>query len=223
MIKVLAVSILLTAVYSWEEFKRTIWVLLYGAARKQKPLRYYAAHADRFVSIAVMLFTVPLGLLYLAGGSQSLAVKLSLLTFGLLGVSAVAAASSIIARNFKLASYGFEKISPISFSLASLVAPTFAVFSDVTLLPRKILSRFAFLLSLPPAIGFGLKYMTDRAIPSAELLPHTDALIFILVGALFAQMTISLLGPLLGRFRYRRLSVYFRIILGIILSSALFF
>lgn len=222
MIKLILLSILLTVVYSWEEFKRAARVLLYGILRKQKPLTAFAGHIDEFVSLAVIFATVPAGLMYFLASSQNFFQNLLWLSVTLLSVSAVAAGAGTFARRLRYASLysGADKIFPVAFSLGGFVSPVMSAFSNAAYLPRKTLAKFAAIMSIPPLAGLALKRANGATDPM--LIPNIDALIVVLVGALFIQIISGALKDFLGSYRFRKLSAYFRIVLGIALTGLIF-
>ncbi len=221
MLKILLVSLLLTLVYSWEEFKRVLRVLFFGLVLKKDPGRYYKAHLDQFVGILIMLATIPIGLAYFLASNGSAFNKLGILALGLFAVSLVAAGSSIMLRRGKLISEygGIAKLVPITFSLAGLVSPLFRSFGNFEALPRRMLAKFAFFLSLPPLAGLVFKYL-NSASPEV-LVPNLDLLTLVLVAALFARIIIDFLERYFHLYRLENLSSYFRVVLGIILATVL--
>lgn len=222
MTRIILLSILITVVYSWEEFKRTMRVLVYQIFRKRKPSGHYSFETDKLVSILVMLGSIPIGLTYFLASEEDIWAKLSILFAGFVVIALVAAGSAIFLRRIRLASSyeGVVKLVPLGFSLAGFLTPTFRVFGDAFVLPRSVLAKFAFWLSLPPAVGLILKYATDLTTPEI-LIPNIDALIKILMAVLFAQITAEFLGRYLRIYNLRRLFSYARIVLGIILAVIL--
>ncbi|MEK9180972.1 MAG: hypothetical protein AAB871_01940 [Patescibacteria group bacterium] len=222
MLKLLLISILLTIVYSWEEFKHALRTLAYGLLKKNPP-RYYAAHIDQFVGTIVMVAAAPVGLIYFLGSQQTLASKLFWLFAGLLLVSFVSAGSAIFARRLKMTSNvsGAQKIIPLTYAVLGLFTPMFQFFTGIGEGQRRGLTKLTFYLSLPALIGLLFKYLLDYSAPPAELLPNLDAGIVVLVGALFIRIVVELLETAFRLYRLETLFSYFRILLGIALAAIL--
>lgn len=222
MLRMILISILLTVVYSWDEFRRSVWVLLYGLFRKKHPLKYYSYKSDKLVGTLVMLATVPVGLTYILFGSGNTWNKLAWIGSGLLLISLLAAGSAVLVRRLRyLGAYeGVERIIPITFSVAGLLAPIFRLFTDFTTLPRKVLVKMTFFLSLPSFLGLSLERLNRNAVP-AELLPNMNLLLEVLVAALFVRITVEFLEQYFRLYRLNRLFSYFRVVLGIVLASVL--
>lgn len=223
MTRLILVSLLLTAVYSWEEIKHAVKVLIYGFLRRPRPLRYHGAHIDQFVGVLIMLAIVPISLTYFLASETNIWQKLGYVALALLAISAAAAGSGLMLRRLRyLHTYdGGTKIIPIVFSVAGLVTPAVRIFSGIDILPRKVLAKFAFLLSLPPLLGLVLKNSVAAAVPRPELLPNLNILIIVLTAALFARIAAEFLESHFRLYRLERLFPYFRVLIGILLAVAL--
>lgn len=219
MARIVLISILLTLVYSWEELKQAVRVLFYRLLRQKRPTRYYTLHLDQFVGTLVLLATIPISLAYFLASQENFLAKLGWLALSLLVISLAAAGSGIFLRRLQyLKAYeGFNKIVPLTFSVAGFVSPFFQLFNSSAILPRNVLAKFAFFLSLPPLAGLFLKHLVNSSSPQA-FLPHQDILIYILVVALFMRLVIEFLERYFRLYRLEKLFSYFRVILGIILA-----
>lgn len=224
MLRMIVISLLITVVYSWNEFRRSVWVLLYGLLRRKRPLKYYSLHTDKLVGTLVTLATIPIGLTYTLFGPGNLSTKLAWMGGGLLLVSLLASGSSLFVRRLRLlgAYEGIERIVPISFSLAGLLSPTFRLFTNLTALPRKVLVKTTFLLSLPAFAGFVLARWNRNLVPG-ELLPNMNLLLQVLVAALFARIIVEILEQYFHLYRLEKLFSYFRVVLGIMLAAIIIF
>lgn len=211
--KLILVSILLTAVYSWEELKRTLRVLLYAVLYKERPREYFATHLDEFVSLAIVFAAVPVSLMVFLSNPGNFFAKLLYLALTLLGASLVAASASILMKR--------RSYVGLVLSLVSVVSPAMQAFENAVYLPRKTLAKFAALMSIPPITGLLMKGVVNPA-ADPSLLPNIDLLIYVLVGGLFIQITIGLLKDFLGSRRFRKVSVYYRVVLGIALTGLVF-
>lgn len=212
MSRILLVSILLTVVYSWEEFKRALFVFFKGFLLRRDTGRYFAAHVDQFVSMAVIFVTVPLGLSYLLlSGIQSDTTYLYA-GFALVLVSVVAFLAGTWAR--------FSLLGK-SLSLTSVFYPKLASFAEAGGLPRLAFVKFATLLSLPAFIGFLTRHFSTAVLPKTELLPSIDLLVAVLIVALFARICIDVLERHFRSHRLKKVFGYYRIVLGIILAAIL--
>lgn len=222
MLKLLLVSLLLTIVYSWEEFKRAFLTVLFGLLKKN-PGRYYSAHLDQFVGTIVMVAAVPLGLVYFLGSRQALPNKLFWLFAGLLAISLVSAGSAIFIRRLKIVGQaaGAEKIIPLVYSLLGFLSPGFQVFTGVGSHQRRALAKLAFFLSLPALAGLVIKYLIGYAAPPNQLLPNLDVGIVTLVGALIIRIVVEFLEQFFRLYRLETLFSYFRVVLGIALAAIL--
>lgn len=225
MTKLILVSLLLTMVYSWEEFKRALHLAFYSILRKKRPLKYFALHVDRYISTIVLIAVVPMSLTYLLSAPGDIFQKLRDLTIVLLMFAVAAEIAAVLLRYFRLRSIIGDDYNsmPAVLSLGSLVSPKIAAISGTAGLPRSIAAKFALFLSLPPFVGLILKKFTDAGELPPSSLPNIDALILVLVGALFLRVTIEFLERYFRIYRFKSLFSYFRIILGIALACLLLF
>ncbi|OGE81321.1 MAG: hypothetical protein A2826_02065 [Candidatus Doudnabacteria bacterium RIFCSPHIGHO2_01_FULL_43_23] len=222
MFKLILVSILLTLVYSWEEIKRTIFVLFRGAT-KNDTRGYYAYRIDQMVGTLIMLAAVPIGLTWLLASEGSLLPRLGWLALILLVISLLATGTGIFVRRMRMArgTEGAEKMIPIAFAVLGLFSPLFQSVNNFSGLPRSVIGKFAFTLALPPLAGFVIKSVNDSVVTEAALLPHLDALTILLVVALIIQITAEFLRQFFRAYRLEKFFSYFRVILGICLITVM--
>ncbi|OGE74530.1 MAG: hypothetical protein A3K06_02175 [Candidatus Doudnabacteria bacterium RIFCSPHIGHO2_01_52_17] len=220
--RLILVSILVTIVYSWDDFQRILRILFYAILRKQRPAQILAANSDRLVSIILVFATLPIGLSYLLAGHGPFLPKLLLVGFGFLVISFVAFLASSVAKYYRVAFAldGTLKLASFGFTLGSLVAPVLASLAEPSILPRRLFAKLAVFLSLPPLIVVLLKVLNYHYAPE-ELLPNIDVLLQVLLVALFARIAIEFLSHYLRILRFHSFSGYFRVVLGVVLSSIL--
>lgn len=212
MTRLLAVSILLTVVYSWEEFKRAVRVLFYRVVIRKRPLfgDHGAVRVDKAVSTLVIFATVPAGLMYLLAGPGVMWQKVGILAVALVGVSMIALASSVLMKKSNVLSAGFSAVS--------LFYPLAGVAGGAAVLSRRMLAKFALYLSIPPAAGLLLRFTTIYSGPPEEILPNLDILIMVLMGALFAQIAAEFLSLHFRLYKFTKLFSYYRVALGVLLA-----
>ena len=223
MINILTLSILLTLVYSWEEFKHTLKTLIRVVIyRNRNPIEYYQGNLDKFVGTLIMIGAVPIGLtFYLTSGQPSL-YKLGWLALILFTISLIASGSGIFLRRLQRSKHyeGTEKMIMTGYSVLGLISPIFRMFGGLDRSNGRTIAKFAFTLSVPPLIGFAFKYLSDNSV-HPSLIPQIDVLIFVLIVALFAQIAADFLNLHFRSYGLRKLSHYWRVVLGIILAAIL--
>ena len=220
MIRILILSLLLTIVYSWEDFKRTLKILFLGLL-KRDPGYYYVSRLDQMVGTLILIATIPMGLTYFLVSDRPLVPKLAILAITLLIISFLAAASGGIMRWTRIArkTEGSQKIIPITLAIGGLFSPLAAVFSGAGSLHRSHLAKIALLLALPPLVGLVVKGLLTESRPPELLIPNYDALIVLLVGALIIRIVIEILERFFRLYSLERLFSYVRILLGIALAA----
>lgn len=223
MLRVLSLSILLTAVYSWEDLKRTIRIIAYGLAGRKHPGYYYLSRLDRMVGTLVLTATIPIALTYYLVSPGTVGVKLFWLAFQLVLFTVLAAGAGTFVRWVRASKHfhGKEKTIPLTLSVAGLVAPVFALFGGGSAVEHRPLLKFAFLMSLPPLAGLLLYKLVHYHPTYTSLLPNIDNLIALLVVALFMRITIEVLERYFKLYRLERVFSYFRILLGIALITTI--
>ncbi len=180
--KILALSILLTLVYSWEEFKYTLRALVRGLIfRNQNPVQYLQGNIDKFVGTLIMIATIPIGLTFYLTSQEPSVYKLGWLALILFAISLVAAGSGIFLRRLRYTQQyeGTEAVIMTGYSILGLLSPAFRMFGGLDRSNSRTIGKLAFTLSIPPLIGFGFKYLADNSVEQV-LIPQIDALIFVL-------------------------------------------
>lgn len=215
MTRILVLSLLLTMVYSWEEFKRAVRVLILPLFRRlrRRTEAQPNPYLDQQVSTLVLVATLPFLLTVILAANANPFVLLTYLTGSLLLAALVAASSAAILQRMRMLTAAFQ-----SFGFAN---PAIVLFNTATLLPRWVLAKLAFWMSVPPVVGLILKRAVDSSSPAPELLPNLNILIIVLVCALILRLAIELLEKLFDSYRLERLFSHFRVLLGIILASVL--
>lgn len=218
--RLLLFSILLVVVYSWEEFKYTLRALARGFARNKNNNLFTTAHLDSFVSSLIMLTAIPIITANLLAININLTKTLFTLAWQMIAVSIVASMAGMLIRIMR--AYGFagttgDKTLIIATTLVGFALP-FRIATG-SAVERKILARFAFLLSLPLIIGLALR-LANGAL-SSDILPNMDLLIRVMVIAMFIHIVVNFLESHTRHYRLGNLSVYFRIVLGIVITTIL--
>lgn len=214
MARILAISLLLIVVYSWEEVKYFLRKLVFRVFRHESELtgqRERAQKTDGSVGILVVTATVPVGLVYFISHAQSIWVKLVWIGIALILVALFAIVSELLLRRGQLA-------TPLV-SLVSMFAPMVAAVADSANLPRKILAKFALFLSLPIFAGLLLRHL-NRPAPES-LIAELDLLTIVLICSLILRITVELLEHYFHLYKLERLFSYYRIVLGIVLAAIL--
>ncbi|MDP3741236.1 MAG: hypothetical protein Q8R08_02815 [bacterium] len=212
MARILAIILLFTIVYSWEEFKLFLRKLVFYFL-KTPPLipPLDRRGTDQKVGTLVILATVPIGLFYYISHAENIWARLIWIGAGLLAIAGAAIASEILLRRAHYA-------TTIA-SLVVLFSPVVAGFAETAHLPRKVLAKFALLLSIPVFVGLLLRY-TNNLSPES-LIAGFDLLTIILIGSLFLRLTIDLLEHYFQLYRLEKLFSYFRVALGVALAGIL--
>lgn len=218
MSKLILLSILLTVVYSWEDLKRLLLIVIRSKVRNKSI--FYDLRLDQFVATMLMFAILPLSLMYFLASEATLTHKLAWMAAELLVISCLAYGLGIFVNRMRLLSYasGIEKISVVAYSVMGLMSPTVR-WIDPWSIERKLIVKFTFLLSLPALAGLALRVAnshTDR-----ELLPHLDLLINIMVGGLIINIAVEFLEKHFRSYRHAKLSTYLRIVLGLVIGLVL--
>lgn len=214
MARILAISILLLIVYSWEDLKWILRRLAFSIFKRRNGpgKRLLAQKLDERVGILVILATVPIGFVYMISQADNIFSKLIWIGGILIGLAVAAITSEVLLR--RAARYA----TPLG-GIVSLFAPMFAVAAETAYLPRKVMAKFAFLLALPPLAGLVLKYLNNSTYE--VLIPRLDILTAVLVGSLFLRITIEFLEHYFHLYNLEKLFSYYRVVLGIVLAIIL--
>jgi hypothetical protein len=223
MLDLVSLSILLTVVYSWEDLKHLARRVARILARSREPIKIVVSNLDKLVGTLVMLGTFPATLLFFVSSGKTFFANLIYAAAGLLLVSVVAAGVSAVLKRAPLAMEygGAAGLIPIGFSAVTLFFPTFRMASNLSLLPRRTLAQFSFLLSLPLLLGFVLGKVAGVASAGEEYLPNIQILILVLIAALFMRISSNFLGKHFRLYQLNGWFSYFRIALGIVLGTIL--
>lgn len=221
MLRLLAISVLLTIVYSWEDFRQMIRVLAAGLL-KRDPGHYYLSRLDQLVGTLVLLATIPFGLAYFLVSRQPLGYRLAMLAMQLLAFAVTAAGvrTLLFWMNETSDSAGPARYVPLVLALGGMFSPVAHLFSGSPRY-RGTLAKFAFLMSIPPLVGLLLQGLLRYSSPTGNYLPNLDLLVGFLVGALFIRITIEFLERYFRLYRLEGLFSYVRIVLGIALAATL--
>ncbi|HYF97659.1 MAG TPA: hypothetical protein VD770_01610 [Coxiellaceae bacterium] len=184
-----------------------------------KHKNYYNHNLDRFVSTLVMLIAIPISLSNFLLGEGELLNRLALMFGQLFTVIILSGLSGKFFNhlNKRVNSSTAENSTAIVSSLLSIALPDFGTHDQFSRIEQKVVAKFAFWLSLPVLAGLGLKYAIGVA--PQQLYSNLDLLIKVLVISLFMQVVIKFMESHTRHYRIGKLTTYFRILLGIILSS----
>ncbi|MBI4054168.1 MAG: hypothetical protein HY397_02460 [Candidatus Doudnabacteria bacterium] len=220
MLKILAYSLLLSLVFSWEECKSAVKILTRGFFRR-KPVEFYTSHVDRFVGTLILLAALPIMLTQLLASGDNFFRQLAVTALQLLIISILAVGLSKFIYWIKISSQyeGKEKLVPLTFSILGFFSPIFSPFAGVDGEQRKILGQLAFWLSLPALAGLALKFFSDFQPRPENYLPNIDAGIAALVGSLIIRVTVDFLENFFRLYRLEKLFSYYRVALGIALMA----
>ncbi|MBI4049638.1 MAG: hypothetical protein HY395_02365 [Candidatus Doudnabacteria bacterium] len=216
--KLILLSILLTLVYSWEDLKRFLMLMIRHRSRNKH--YYHNPHLDQFVATILMFAMLPVSLTFFLASEAPLDRKLIWLAGELLLISCLTYGLGKFLSRLRLLNYatGAEKIAVVTYSLAGLVSPAVR-WVDPWSIERKLIGKFTFWLSLPALFGLMLRYLVGWS--NHELLPHLDLLIQIVVGGLIINIAVEFLEKHFSSHRHAYLSTYFRILLGIAVGFVL--
>ena len=213
MARILAISILLLVVYSWEDLKWILRRLAFSIfkGRNDPGKRTRALKLDERVGILVLLATVPIGLFYFISQADNLFAKLAWIGGILVALAIVAILSEILLRR--------TQVTTPLVGIVSLFSPMFATVAETAYLPRKVLAKFALLLSLPVFGGLLIHRVSSLAPESLVL--RLDLLTIVLVGSLLLRLTVELLEYYFHLYNLEKLFSYYRVALGIALAIIL--
>lgn len=214
MARILAILFLTAVVYSWEEFKLFLRSLVFSVFRRPSNFeidRQRARRIDSSVATFVILASVPIGLFYLIINAESVWAKVLWIAITLVAVAVAAVVSEVLLRRAQYA-------SPLVVIIAWF-SPMIAAVAETGNLPRKILGKFALLLSLPFFFGLLVRYLNQPT--RSNLIAGFDFLTLVLIGSLLLRMTVEILEHYFKWYRLEKLFDYYRIVLGIVLGAIL--
>lgn len=216
--RLILLGVLLTVVYSWEDLKRFLWLIVRSKARNKKTT--HSLKLDQFVATALMFATLPISLSYLLVSERSLSSKLLLMAGQMMLISVFVFGLEIFSNRMRRLSYatGAEKIAVVSYSLLGLVSPAIK-WIDPWSIEKRLIIKFTFFLSLPALVGLALNYLTSWHLDSG--LPNMDLLIRIAVMGLITIIAIEFLEKYFRLSRYATLFSFLRIVLGLLIGASL--
>ena len=219
MSKLVTLSILIAIVYSWEDLKRFLWMIIRSKARNKNTTR--SLHLDQFVATVLMFVSLPISLMYFLTSEIDLGHKLIFIAVELLLISILAWSLGIFLNRLRLLKFasGAEKIGVVAYSVMGLVSPGLR-WVDPWNIERRLIAKFTLFLSIPALVGLALKQLVNWS-PATEALPNLDFLIQIAVAGLMINVTVEFLERHMRRHRWVYLSAYLRIVLGIAIGFAL--
>jgi hypothetical protein len=222
--KLILLSILLSMIYSWEEIKKTLYVLARARFAKHIPKHYLEHHADQIVSTAVLLFAIPFTLSFHLVSSQNL---LSSMLWIILELGAINLITRGLVRATRKLSHGRlydeqYKFITAGSAVLGFVSPTWNALSALPSLEKKALTKFTLSLSYPLLVGIGLKFLVNSVGADFPIMEKLNALIVIAVIGLFLEVITSSLSAHLHRNKIS-LTSFARILLGIVIISVLVF
>ncbi len=223
MFSLLTLSLLLAAVYQWEELKRAVRIVAYGIVRAERKADYYARHYDELVGGALLAMTVPFSMTYLLTTTGSLEKRLLSLAAQLLIIATAAAISSMVVRwqLIRKRHEAGERWAPLALYLAGAAAPILHFFNPGVLYRHAAIARLAIALSIGPLTGLVCVYLLGYAPQNGQYLPNLHALIGVLVGALIVRIAIDALEKAFRPMPARKFSLYLRVTLGLALIGIL--
>ncbi|MEJ0021599.1 MAG: hypothetical protein WDN47_03365 [Candidatus Doudnabacteria bacterium] len=213
MTRLILLILLLTVVYSWEEFKYVL-VVIWSKLRKQKQNYQINPEADVLVSDIVLIATIPASLAYLILNSASLPLKLLVLLgeFIFLGLIIKGVEQYAARRRFTRHYEGADKAIAVIYSLSGLVSPSWNFVSQ-TARSTSRLGKYLFAFALPLATGLALTIAVHK-LGMDEFTDRLDQLTAIAVLALTMNVTIEILEQIFKSNRLH-LTALMRIVLGI--------
>jgi hypothetical protein len=202
MVKVVLFILLLTVVYSFEQFLDVITVFLFRLLKRHKtPKDYY--YIDQAVGSLLIFATFPIGLAYWLASPGILTTKLIVVVIQLI------AAAGLIYSLQHISRYGAEIGSLASHLVSSPLKGLFAPNHD-----QRVIGRYIISLCVPLLGAVFLKLsMKDNTL---VLQDRIDQLITVALYGMFISVAIKFLEE---HFRLYRLHLfgYFRILLGIVI------
>jgi|GEM_PF-3748871 hypothetical protein len=203
MLRIILFILLLTVVYSFEQFCDAVLVFLFRILKKHKQTKDFY-YIDQAVGSLLVFATLPIGLAYWIATPGLLTARLVVVIIQLL-----AAAGLIFVLN--------DLTNPRSASLLAIAGNLVARPVKALFFPsrdQRAMARYALSLSIPLLIAVLIKlwFADDFIIFQSNL----DQLILVALIGVFISITIKFLED---EFRLRRLHLmaYFRIVLGIII------
>lgn len=198
--------LLLTVVFSWEEFKYVILAL-----------RRKNSDTDSIVSDLVLIAAIPINLVYLLSGTESsLLEKLAVICLELLVVGLFIKGVEEYAKRRYLTNnqQGFDLVVSYGFAILGLLSPTFKFAVNATNNRSRLASLFL-TLTTPLVLGIGMVLVT-RHIGSSGFEEKMQPLIIIAILGLVLNAVIELLEKMFKLYRLHLFS-YFRVVLGIVI------
>ena len=217
--RLVLLTILLTVVYSWEEFRYVLHVL-WRKIRKQKTFRPKNFETDSIVSDLVVVCVLPLNLAFILLAPGELMPKLLILAVELLIISLILKGVAEYHWRQRFTSHytGGDKIVAIVYSLIGLVAPMGNFVYHATHTGAKI-GKHMFTLIAPLLIGVGIVWAVHN-LGEDQFQKQLDQLIMIAVLGLFLNATINILEHMF-RVKVVGMSGLMRVLLGIIIIASL--
>lgn len=227
MTRLVLLILLLTVVYSWEEFKYVL-VVIWSKFSKQSiiyPPRLGEtgqknSETDVLVSDIVLVATVPLNLSYLILGPGSLTLKLLavLAEFLVLGLVLKGIEEYQWRRRFTSHYEGMDNVIATIFSLVGLVSPSWK-FAARTVRTTGHTGKYLLVLALPLCSGIALSIVAHRLGPE-EFQSRLDPLIAVATLGLVLNVTIEILEHMLKSNKLHLTSLM-RVVLGIVIIFVL--
>jgi hypothetical protein len=215
MTRLILLILLITLVYSWDEFNQAI-LALWRKFRRHKHQNIQLTSSDALISDVVVIATLPLNLAYLLISSDNLVKKLFIILIEFLILILLLRGLEEFHKreNFTKKYSELNRFAALGFSILGLVSPTWRLASntvDKTLNFGRYLS--AYLIPLLIGIFLAWAVRTTGADQSPQLL---NVLIEIAVFGLILNITIEILEKMFRLYRFH-LSGLFRVLLGIVL------
>lgn len=210
MARAIAISLLVIVVYSWEEVKYILRKLV-SSFFPSSIVFHKGRGVDHAVGTLVILATVPMGLIFLFSSLDGVIWKIAFFAGLLILFAGLAITSEVLLQKGRY-------VAPLS-ALSNFISPLAANVLESGHLPRKILARFAFLMSLPIFAGL-LVRLLNRASPE-EIVWRLNILTTVLVGSIVLRLTIELLEHYFYLYNLDKLFSYYRVALGIALAAIL--
>jgi undecaprenyl pyrophosphate phosphatase UppP len=217
--RIILFSILLVAVYQFDDLVK----MLHYLARKIMRQGYKQLYldSDQYVGMALAIIGMPLALNYFLISEQSLQVKLLIMALMYLVFTILASGLHVFNKRLKhIETYG--QFVGMAYAVAGLFHPVMRTVPWHGARAAKELVQFAFLLSIPPLVGWFFKFYYDNNLYQTEFVKYMDVAIIVMVGGLLINITIKALDKYLSRARLNFLG-YFRIVLGAVITLLLFF
>ena len=211
--------LLITVVYSWEEFKHVLLVL-WSRLRNKHSTHQKNSASDSVVSDILIVATIPFTLAFLLLSEGSIIQKF-LVIFGeliILGLALKGWEEYSRRRHFTRDYEGADIYIAHAFSLIGLVSPSWK-FATKAAGKTSRTASYIFVLSLPLLFGLFLAWAA-QTYGSDVLDQHLDLLIQIAVLGLVMSITIEVLEKMFKLYRLH-MSGLLRILLGLVIIFAL--